>query len=306
VQSATRIEANRGIPTGWGRRRAWALADRGALLVVPAVAFLGVFFVYPVVEVMRRSATDFYAGDKAPLGNYSWFFGNHANVVVLQRTFLTALIVTAVCLLLAYPYAYLMTVVGPRWRMVMLAALLIPFGTSLMVRDYAWVLLLQDHGIINDGLAAVGIGRVSLLYTSKGVVIGMSQILLPFMALPLYNTLRGIDRRLLAAATSLGARPTTAFLRVYLPLSLPGVLAGCLLVFVLALGFYLAPALLGSPRQTLLSQLIIVQVSKLLAWGRGGAMAAVLLVLTLVLIGVASLFSRRARRYGTARAPEVI
>jgi putative spermidine/putrescine transport system permease protein len=126
----------------------------------------------------------------------------------------------------------------------------------------------------------------------------MTQILLPFMVLPLYSTMQGIDRRLLQAAEGLGARPLTAFLRVYVPLSLPGVTAGVTLVFILALGFYVTPALLGSPQNALLSQLVVQQVSQLLNFGGGGAMAAILLVATLVLFALVSRVIRPGRAFG--------
>jgi putative spermidine/putrescine transport system permease protein len=177
----------------------------------------------------------------------------------------------------------------------MFAAVLTPFWTSLLVRNYAWLVLLQDKGVINDMLAAVGIGRISLIGTIWGVLMGMSQILLPFMVLPLYVSISAIDRRLFMAAQGLGAPPALAFARVYIPLSLPGVLAGSLMVFVLSLGFYVTPALLGSPQNSLLSQHMVTQVSALLAWGRAGAMAMVLLVVTAVLLGLAAWVTARAR-----------
>jgi putative spermidine/putrescine transport system permease protein len=268
--------------------------DKWALLVLPALALLLVVFVYPVFDILRRSFTEPSAG----LENYRTFFDTPAYVTILRRTFSTAAIVTAVCLALGYPYAYLMTVVRPRWRLVLLAVVLVPFWTSLMVRTYAWIVLLQDTGVVNDVLASLGIGRLSLIRNTLGVTIGMTQILLPFMVLPLYSTMQGIDRRLLQAAEGLGAPPRTAFLRVYVPLSLPGVSAGVTLVFILALGFYVTPALLGSPQNALLSQLVVQQVSQLLNFGSGGAMAAILLVATLILFVLLSRVIRPGRAFG--------
>jgi putative spermidine/putrescine transport system permease protein len=186
-----------------------------------------------------------------------------------------------------------MTVVGPRWRAVLLILALVPFWTSLMTRNLAWLALLQPHGPMSTITHKLGLGDVALLGNVKGVVIAMSQILLPFMILPLFATLRNIDRRLLSAAEGLGARPSVAFVRVYLPMSVPGMMAGSLLVFVLSLGFYLTPAILGSPQNSLLSQLIVTQVSGLLDWGHAGAMAMILLLVTVVLIWIASLATRR-------------
>ncbi len=270
------------------RRRRLPTLNRWSVMVLPALAFIGIFFLYPLATVFRWSVSSFLSTEHGFLGNYRWFFETPVNVTVLQRTFLTAVVVTAVCVLLGFPYAYLMTIVSRRWRLVLLALVLVPFWTSFMVRNFAWIILLQDNGVLNDVLGKIGLGPYELIGNVKGVTIGMSQILLPYMVLPLYAVLQGIDRRLLLAAEGLGARPRVAFLRIYLPLSLPGLLAGALLVFVLSLGFYITPALLGSPQNSLLSQLIVTQVSSLLAWGRGGAMAVVLLVATLALLWVAS------------------
>lgn len=274
--------------------------NRRVLLLLPLIAFLGVFFLYPLADMLRQSFTQFISPEVRGMDNYQWFFGTKVNVTVLGRTFQTALLVTLICLVLAYPYAYLMTIAGPRTRILMLGAVLVPFWTSLMVRNFAWIVLLQDGGPINDLLSVVGLGDVKLLGSGKAVLIGMAQVLLPFMVLPLYAVLRGIDRRLLLAAQGLGASPRAAFVRVYLPLSLPGVFAGSLLVFVLALGFFVTPALLGSPNNALLSQLIVTQVNQLLAFGRGGSMAAVLMAITFVLLGLAALAGRRARAYETS------
>jgi putative spermidine/putrescine transport system permease protein len=290
--SAARAETARASRSGG--RLAALRPTRWSLLVVPALALLAIAFAYPVFDILRRSFTEPATG----LENYRLFFDTPAYVTILRRTFVTALIVTAVCLTLGYPYAYLMTVVRPRWRVVLLAVVLVPFWTSLMVRTYSWIVLLQDTGVINDVLAALGIGRLSLIRNTLGVTIGMTQILLPFMVLPLYSTMQGIDRRLLQAAEGLGARPLTAFWRVYVPLSLPGVTAGVTLVFILALGFYVTPALLGSPQNALLSQLIVQQVSQLLNFGAGGAMAAILLVATLVLFAAVSRIVRPSRAFG--------
>jgi putative spermidine/putrescine transport system permease protein len=270
--------------------------DRWALFVLPALVFVLIFFGFPLVDILRRSFTEPTSG----LGNYQTFFESDVYLTVLRRTVLTAAIVTVICLLLGYPYAYLMTVVGRRWRIILLAVVLLPFWTSLMVRTYAWIILLQDTGVINDVLATLGFGRLSLIRNTTGVAIGMAQILLPFMVLPLYATMQGIDRRLLQAAESLGARPATAFLRVYVPLSMPGVVAGVTLVFILALGFYITPVLLGSPQNALLSQLIVQQISQLLDFGLGGAMAAILFVVTLVLLAVLGRVVKPSAAYGGA------
>lgn len=276
-----------------GRRRIAPAANRYGLLAIPVLVLLLVVFAYPVIEILKRSFTEFIPPQVSGLDNVQWFFETKANLVVLRRTFITAIAVTGACLLLAYPYAYLMTLAKRKWLIVMLAVVLVPFWTSLMVRNYAWIVLLQENGIFPRLVEFLGFGQPKLKDSALGVGIGMAQVLLPFMVLPLYANMRNIDRRLLLAAASLGARPAVAFFRIYLPLSLPGVIAGSLLVFVLALGFFLTPALLGSPQESMLSQLIVTQVNQLLAWGRSGVMAGVLLITTLIVIGVIGLITRR-------------
>ena len=173
-------------------------------------------------------------------------------------------------------------------------AVLLPFWSSLLVRTYAWTVLLQTTGVINSFLRGIGLidEPIQLMRNTLGVQIGMSYILLPFMVLPIYAVMRRIDPDLTPAAAGLGAGPITAFRRVFLPLSLPGVFAGVLLVFVLALGFYITPALLGSPSNTMLSELIVLQIQRELKFGVGAALGMVLLALTLVLLAVASRFVR--------------
>ncbi|MPZ24830.1 MAG: ABC transporter permease subunit [Dehalococcoidia bacterium] len=283
-----------GSLSGAGLRR--LPRDRWILVALIPLAFVAIFFAYPVVEMLRRSFTDFLTPAESGFSNYEWFLGSSVQLEILRRTFTSALLVTGICLVLGYPYAYLMTLVGWRWRVIMMAAVLMPFWTSVIVRNYSWIILLQDNGPVVSALEDLGLGSVRLLGTTTAVVIGMTQIMLPFMILPLYSVLSRIDRSLLLAAQSLGANPRVAFVRVYVPLSVPGIMAGSTIVFILALGFYFAPVLLGSPQNSLLSQQIVEQVSTLLAFGRGGAMALVLLILTLLLLGLGARGARPYRR----------
>jgi putative spermidine/putrescine transport system permease protein len=250
------------------------------LLALPAVVVLAVFFVVPAARLAWLSVSEPALG----FGNYAAMASDGVVVTVVLRTLGMAAVVTVLCVLCAYPYAYLMTIVGPRWRAVLTALVLLPFWTSLMARTFAWVVLLQDTGLVNGLLAAVGLGPTRLLGTTAGVSVAMAQVMLPFMVLPVYTAMRGIDRRLVDAAMGLGATPLTAFLRVYLPLSLRGVAAGATLVMVLSLGFYVTPSLVGSPQQSMLAQLISVQVNQLVDFGAAGALAVTLLVVTLVLV----------------------
>ena len=266
-------------------------------LTVPALALLLLVMGYPLVTIVLRSLSDPAWG----MQNYEWFFSTPLNLVVLQRTFVISACVTAVCVLTAYPYAYMMTAVGRKARLLMILCVLIPFWVSGVVRTLSWVLLLQDSGVINSVLKEVGLGGIRLIRTPTGVVIGMTQVLLPFMILPLYSVMKEIDMRLMRAAKSLGARPLRAFFTVYLPLSLPGVYAGAIIVFILALGFYITPALLGGPRSTMLSTLVQNQVLSLLQWGRGGAMGVVLLIATFLLLALAAPVMRQKHKAGARR-----
>lgn len=262
------------------------------LLVLPALVLLVAVMGYPLASVTLRS----FAEPDWGVQNYVWFFGTPVNLIVLQRTFAISAWVTLVCVICAYPYAFVMTAVGPKLRLVLVLCVLVPFWVSGVVRTLSWVILLQDSGVINTMLRAAGLSPLRLIRTQTGVVIGMAQVLLPFMILPMYSVMRGIDLRLVQAARSLGARPSKAFFSVYLPLSLPGVYAGSVIVFILALGFYITPALLGGPRSTMLSTLVQNQVLSLLQWGRGGAMGVVLLVSTFLLLALAAPLMRQRHK----------
>lgn len=269
-------------------------SGRAWLLLLPAYALLIGVFAYPLLESVWRSFTEPVFG----LENYTWALTNPNNVGVITRTFGNAFLATLICLVLAYPYAYLMTIVSSKARTVLVVIALIPFWTSLMIRTFAWIVLLQDNGVVNSLLGFVGVGPLELLRTNTGVVIGLSHVLMPFMVLPLYAVMSGIDLRLVTAARSLGARPAVSFAKIFVPLSLPGVAAGSLLVFIQALGFYVTPALLGSPSDSMLAQSIYAQVSGLLQWGRGGALGVILLVITVLLLAVIGLVAKLGSRKG--------
>jgi putative spermidine/putrescine transport system permease protein len=296
------VQIARPAPSGASRRpRGGPLVNRWALLALPPIAFLVAFFVVPLVVVSLRSITDFPKPTEDVFANYGRFFASAANLRVLSNTFWVAALSTIVCLALGYPYAYLMHLVRPRVAGLLLIAVLLPFWSSLLVRTYAWEVILRDTGIINQFLLGVGMIEepIPLIRTTLGVMLGMSQILLPFMVLPIYGVMRSIDPEFTRAAANLGAPPFAAFRRVFLPLSLPGVVAGSLLVFVLALGFYITPALLGSPKDTMISQFIASAVQQRLDWGIGSTMAVVLMGLTMAVLFVASRFIRLRDAFGS-------
>ncbi|HEY7525038.1 MAG TPA: ABC transporter permease [Candidatus Limnocylindrales bacterium] len=296
----------RPLPVRSGRPEDGPIVNRWALLALPVVLFLVLGFLLPLIAIGQRSVTDLPASaDGSVIANFQRFFAGEANRRVLGNTFWIAGLSTIVCLAIGYPYAYLMHVVRPRIAGLLLIAVLIPFWSSLLVRTYAWQVILRDTGIVNRSLLDLGVidEPVTLLRTTFSVLLGMSQILLPFMVLPVYSVMRRIDPEYTRAAANLGAPPFAAFLRVFLPLSLPGVIAGSLLVFVLALGFYITPALLGSPRDTMISEFIVTTVTTgSLDWGLGSAMALVLMALTLAVLFVASRFIRLRDVFGALDA----
>lgn len=272
------------------------------LLLLPALMVVVLFFVVPILGILLRSFTE---PDPGGGGTYSDLLADPTTTRVLVRTLVMALVAVAVCLVLGYPYAYLMTMVGPGWRTVLTLLVLVPFWTSLMARTFAWISLLQRDGPVSALFGFFGFDGVTLLNTSSGVLIGMVQILLPYMVLTLSTALRTIDRGLLIAAQSLGANRFRAFVEVYLPLSLPGVVAGSVLVFILAIGFYITPQLLGSPRESLIAQVIGVRVEKLVDFAGAGALSLILIVATFALLGLLALAARPVQRMlGTPIAGE--
>ena len=258
--------------------------NRWAWLLLPALLFLAIFFIYPLYEILQRSVTEPELG----IGNFIEFFESPVFSTVLLNTLKMSFYVMFFCLFIGYPYAYLMNHSSPRLAGLLLIAVLIPFWSSILVRTYAWTVILQRTGVINTMLEALGIIEkpLKLLRNFPGIVIGMTHILLPFMVLPIYSVMQGIDKDLVTAAESLGARPIRAFREIFLPLSLPGVYAGSLLVFIVALGYYITPALLGSPKETMMGAMVVQQVQQILDWGMGSALGVVLLITTLVILAI--------------------
>jgi putative spermidine/putrescine transport system permease protein/mannopine transport system permease protein len=252
----------------------------GWLLALPLL-FLAVFFMWPLLRVVVRSFVDPTLG----LGNYARVFGDGPYLKVLGNTVETAAAVAALCLLIAYPVAYVMARLRGAWLHVMAACVLIPLWTSVVIRSYAWMVVFQRRGVLNDALLGLGLvdAPVYFLPGVLGVHVGMVHIMLPFMILPLVANMRAIDLTLLRAAEILGANPAMAFLRVFLPLSLPGINAGVALVFMTSLGFFITPALLGGPQHMMAAVLIEQQANTYLNWGLASALASTLLVLTLAI-----------------------
>lgn len=216
------------------------------------------------------------------------------NRVILLRTFWIAALVTFACACIGYPYAIIAASLTGWKRDLMLAAVLLPLWTSLLVRTAAWFILLQEKGLINDLLLTLGIvnSPLALIFNRTGVIIAMTHVLLPFMVLPIYSVLITIPKNLMPAAASLGAHPLRAFMRVLLPLSLRGVASGGLLVFISAIGYYITPALIGGPGDQMISSIIAFYATGSANWGMTGALGVVLLVATLLLYSVYARLSR--------------
>ena len=217
---------------------------------------------------------------------------------ILLRTFEISAIVTVFCLLLGYPLAYWLSRQPARRANLLLILVLLPFWTSLIVRTASWIVLLQSGGLINNSLIDLGIldKPLQLVFNRAGVLISMTHILLPFLILPLYAVMKGIDSRYERAAISLGAHPYTAFRRVYLPQTYAGVTAGALLVFIMAIGYYITPALLGGPGDQMLSYFVAYYTNTTINWGMATALGGQLLIIVLLLYWVYAKISRPANR----------
>jgi len=266
-----------------------------ALLVAPAVATIVLLFVIPIGYVLLLSVTD----PSVSLAHYRRLFTVPLYANVLLNTFKTSLIVTIACLLIGYPLAYVMARRNDIVAAIFLIAVGLSFWSGFVVRTYAWLVILGNKGPVTAVYALAGWGKPpQLLFTSFSSMLGMTHILLPYMVLALYGVMRKIDPSYLRAAESLGARPFGAFRHVFLPLSLPGVVNGCILVFTMCLGFYITPILLGTPKDMMISQLISQQIEDLLAWGFASAIAVVLLFCTLVLLGLYNRFAGLDRLWG--------
>jgi ABC-type spermidine/putrescine transport system permease subunit I len=253
------------------------------VLVAPLLIYMLVFYALPVLSMLLRSVAE----PDWTLSHYAALPTDTVFLNIFWNTLYTAVIVTLGTLLLGYPAALALVRARRSVAALILIVILLPFWTSVLVRSYAWMVLLGRHGLVNEALLASGLidRALRILNTPLAVQIAMVHILLPYMILPIANALRQIDSSLARAASGLGATPWRAFRQVILPLSMPGVAAGVLLVFVLALGFYITPAMVGGPRDTTLSMLIAQQVDQL-NWAYAACLSATLLATALALIAV--------------------
>ncbi len=248
---------------------------------VPALILLFVFFFVPVTSLLLISITEPTFG----LQNYQELLATTTYVRVFFNTFLVALVVTVLSVLIGFPVAWILSIMPP-WRAnILLAIIVLSMWTNLLTRTYAWMVLLQRTGVINKTLISWGIidSPIPMVNNLTGVIIGMTYIMLPFMILPLYGVMKKIDPTLLSAASLCGATKTQTLFRVLLPLSMSGIISGALMIFVMSLGYFVTPALLGSASNMMAAELISQLVQSLVNWGLGGAVSILLVVLTFIL-----------------------
>lgn len=267
------------------------------LLVVPALAVIALVVVAPLAWMVVLSFLD--EAGQFTLENYRVFFTRGGYLGVIVTTFQVSLIVTLVTVLLGYPVTYLLVGLPRRLAMIAMLAIMLPYLTSILVRTFAWMVLLGRRGIVNSALETAGWidEPLPLLYNLTGTIIGMVHIMLPLLVLPLYGSMRSIDPNLMRAASNLGASPLAAFWRVYFRLSLPGVAAGAFLVFVSCLGFFITPALLGGGRVVMMAQQIAKAVAVGSHFGVASALGVGLLVATVAVLVV----GRRLLRIDVAK-----
>jgi ABC-type spermidine/putrescine transport system permease subunit I len=255
--------------------------------------YLLLFFGYPLAGILKFAfeGRHFEEIFQDPKGLYLKSF---------YVTFRNAGLVTLFCLLFGYPMAGLLLKARERWQKILTICILLPFWTSVLVRTYAWMILLGRGGVINSLLMKLGIieNPIQFIFNTPGTLIGMTHIMLPYMIFPLFSVMRNIDPRLMPAAYNLGAKPWQAFLKVFFPLSLPGVLGGSILVFIISLGFFITPAVMGGQQDLMVAVLIERRVMQLLQWGLSAALSLVLLVTTLLLVLVVRRFMKIQTLFG--------
>jgi putative spermidine/putrescine transport system permease protein len=258
-----------------------------AAFVVPLLLFVVIVFDVPLVVTSLWSFTDEATG--APtLGNYAEFLTSDIYARIIWRTMLIAGMVTLACAALGYPLAYWTTRLGPVGQVAALGTIVLTFWVSILVRTYAWIVILGNGGVVNRWLQSTGLTRtpIEFLYNEFGVMVGMVNVLLPFFVLPLYAAMRRIDRRLLDMAESLGASRTETFWRVFFPLSLPGLGASMVLAFILSLGFYITPAILGGGRVPMVANMMDLLINQFARWQMAAVISVALLLVTLLFYGL--------------------
>ncbi len=257
-------------------------------LTIPYLGLVSLLIILPIGWLFYMS---FIGRDGTlSLENYTRMLDSKAYIRIFITTFKISFLTTLICALIGYPLTYFMSQLPKKWAGICLIGVLIPFWTSLLVRTYAWLVLLQKKGLLNNVLLDFEIiaEPIKFVHNTSGTLIGMAHIMLPFLILPLYANMRSIDKDCVRAAASLGATPSKAFWTVFFPLSFPGLLAGLLIVFVLCLGFYVTPAVLGGGRVIMAAMKISSNIELYFSWGAASALGVVLLVVTMAILFIAS------------------
>jgi putative spermidine/putrescine transport system permease protein len=251
----------------------------GAVYIAPLFLFMLLAFNLPIALMLSWSV----AAPPDVLVYYGQIFERAVYLKVLGNTFRIAIVAAAVCVVLGYPLAYWMRGLSPGRQLFAMALVVLPFWVSILVRTYAWIVILGNDGLVNRMLLGFGlIGTpVSFLYNEFGVILGTANVLLPFLVLPLFASMVKLDERLLQAAASLGASNWTVFRRVFFPLTLPSLAAGAILVFILTLGFFITPAILGGGRVPMIANMLDLLINRLPRWELAAAISTVLMVMTL-------------------------
>lgn len=289
VQSAKKIEKPALNSTQLGnaeRQEKLALT----LLSLPAILCVIAIIIIPIGWLFSLSFTG--TDGNFSLENYKRMLEYKSYFRVLKTTFNVSFLTTFFCILLGYPLSYFLSQIPKKYVGIFMLTVLLPFWTSLLVRTYAWLVLLQKKGVINNFAIDMGFWEkpIKLAHNLNGTLIGMIHIMLPFMVLPLYAAMRRVDRQLIQASSNLGASPVQSFWQIFVPLSLPGVIAGSLIVFILCLGFYVTPAVLGGGRVILVSMQITAILEDQFNWGAASALGVVLLTATFALLVIVSRF----------------
>lgn len=256
-------------------------------LAIPAIFVILLVVIIPVGWLFYLS----FIGDDGQftLEHYQKMVEYKSYYRVFLNTFKVSILTTLICIVIGYPMAYFLAQLPARWAGFFMLAVLLPFWTSLLVRTYAWLVLLQRKGILNEFAMDIGLWEkpVKLVHNLTGTLIGMAHIMLPFLVLPLYNAMKKIDRDLMQASANLGASPAKSFWQIYFPLSLPGMVAGSLIVFVLCLGFYVTPAVLGGGRVVMVATQITSILENQFNWGAASSLGVVLLIATVLVLIIA-------------------
>jgi putative spermidine/putrescine transport system permease protein len=274
------------------RRLQLSRSRTGIPQILPAVVFIFLLFNIPLVLMLSWSI----GPADNPFATYEQvLITNLIYMRVLGNTFFIALLTTAVCCILGYPFCYWLWTLTGRLQLIVVGMVILTFWVSILVRTYAWIVILGNAGVINRFLLATGIttGPVSFLYNQLGVIIGTTNVLLPFLILPLFAAMVRLDNRLFQAAASLGASRMTIFWRIFFPLTLPALAAGAILVFILTLGFFITPAILGGGRVPMIANMMDLLINRLPRWELAAAISTVLLCITLVFFAAYQWINRR-------------